>query len=169
MIHIYCGDGKGKSSAAFGAALRAAGNGMQVLVSQFLKDGSSGELRALSKIENVTILTEMKPNKFLWDMNQKELEETREIYHELFAKIGKISEDYQVIILDEIVAAYQNNMVDRQMFLEFLKEQKENREIILTGRNPAPELLELADYITEMNKVRHPFDKGVQARKGIEF
>jgi len=169
MIHIYCGDGKGKSSAAFGAALRAAGNGMQVLVSQFLKDGSSGEIRALSKIENVTIISEMKPNKFLWDMNQEELKETREIYYELFAKIRKISKDYQVIILDEVVAAYQNNMVDRQLLLEFLTEQKENREIILTGRNPASELMELADYITEMNKVRHPFDRGVQARKGIEF
>ena len=169
MLHIYCGDGKGKSSAAFGAAIRAAGNDMSVLIVQFLKSGSSGEINVLKNIPGITVRTGETPPKFIWNMNEAEKEEAKKQYQKLAFESMKEAEAYQVLIFDEVIAAFKNEMIDQTVLIEFLKEQKEKREIILTGRDPAEELILLADYITEMKKIRHPYDHGIQARKGVEY
>ena len=169
MIHLYHGDGKGKTTAATGLALRAAGSGMRVLFTQFFKDGSSSELKSLSQVSGITIVyPELCLGSYV-TMGEKEKAEMSGYYHCLLHETLQKAADYDLIVLDEIVSTYGYNMVDRNELLEFLKAEGHNKEIVLTGRHPAPELVELADYVTEMKKEKHPFDKGIVARKGIEY
>lgn len=169
MIHIYHGDGKGKTTAACGLALRAAGHGMRVLFAQFFKDGSSGEIAALSAIPNVDT---RHPGLHLgrWStLSDSDKVRLRQCYREYLNDIISHAEDYDLMVFDELISAYGHDCVDRQALLTFLRTQGPLREIVLTGRSPSPELLALADYITDMRKEKHPFDKGVTARRGIEY
>lgn len=170
-IHIYCGDGKGKSTASMGLAVRAAGFGKTVIVTQFLKDGSSSELNILRTLPGVQVLVCEKKFGFLWKMSEEEKKEAKEAYTELFRRVtGKaVEEGVFLLVMDEFIAAYNHGMVDRAEALRFLKEKPDTLEVVLTGRDPAPELLELADYVSEICKRKHPFDAGVPARKGIEL
>ena len=131
-IHIYCGDGKGKTSAAMGLALRAAGSGMEVLVLQFLKDGSSSEFRSLE------------------------------------SAFGQAPEN-GLLVLDEALGARSAGVLDEDRLLALLRGKPAGLEVVLTGRGPTQALLDAADYVTEMKKVKHPFDQGVRARRGIEY
>ncbi len=169
MIHIYCGDGKGKTSAAFGAAIRAVGNDMKVLIAQFLKCGTSGELEILRSMEQITVFVSDRADQFIWNMNEQELVEAKKVNQSILEEVIENANQFEMIILDEMAAALQNDMVDKAKLILFLKEYQNKCEIIITGRNPASEILELADYITEMKKIRHPFDRGIAARKGIEY
>ena len=119
MIHLYCGDGKGKTTAAMGLALRAAGHGKTVVVAQFLKAGGSGEA--------------------------------------------------DVLVLDELCAALSSGMVELGRVLALLDGRPPELEVVVTGRNPPPELTARADYMTEMVKQKHPYEAGVPAREGIEW
>lgn len=170
-IHIYCGDGKGKSTSAMGLALRAAGSGREVLVTQFLKDGTSSELNILREIPHVRVLTCSKKFGFFWNMTEEQKEEAQRAYTRLFENAVEkaVRGHVFLLVLDEFIAAYNHGLVDREKALEFLKEKPEGLEVVLTGRDPAPELVELADYISEIKKRKHPFDEGTAARKGIEF
>ena len=169
MIHLYYGDGKGKTSAACGLALRAAGSGLRVLFVQFFKAGTSGEIKALSHVENVEILS---PSlhygryKMMTDVQKAEIGSH---YQLLLQETVERAPDFDLIVLDEAVAAYRYAMIDDEELLAFLDREGQNREIVLTGRDPSPELLALADYATDMRKEKHPFDQGITARKGIEF
>ena len=169
MIHIYHGEGKGKTTCSVGLAVRAAGSGMRVLFVQFFKDGSSAEIGPLSSIEGITV---RHPNlnfgRFV-QMNSEQKEEITRNYSSFLHEVILHAEEYDLIVLDEIISTYEYNMVDRQELLDFLKKEGQQREIVLTGRHPAPELVELADYVTEMRKDKHPFDFGIPARKGIEY
>ena len=169
MVHIYCGDGKGKTSAAFGAALRAAGNEMNVLIAQFLKCGTSGELEILRSLDRVSVLVSDRVDKFIWNMNEEERIEVKKENQTMLDEVITQADKFDMIILDEMAATLENHMIDKNMLIQFLEEYGKKCEIIITGRNPAKELIELADYITEMKKIRHPFDKGIAARKGIEY
>ena len=169
MIHLYHGDGKGKTTASCGLAVRAAGSGKKVLFVQFFKDGSSSEIKALSQLENVKTLYSPEHYGRYVKMDDNQKVEASESYHALLHEAIQEAPNYDLIVLDEIVSTYHYNMIDRNELLLFLKDEGEKREIVMTGRHPAPELVELADYITEMKKERHPFDKGIIARKGIEF
>lgn len=169
MIHLYHGDGKGKTTAACGLILRASGHGMRVLLAQFFKDGSSGEIAALSHLANVTARHPDIHYGRYRTLTDSERQEVRACYIEYLADIISKAENYDLIVLDEIVSAYNYACVDREALLAFLKTQGPLREIVLTGRSPAPELLELSDYVTEMKKQKHPFDRGVTAREGIEY
>lgn len=171
MIHIYCGDGKGKTTAAMGLALRAAGRGKAVTIAQFLKGSDSGERYALEAQPHITLLPVPETVKFSFQMNERERQEAGQRFSDLCrqcqARIaaGKT----QMVILDEACAAVNTGLLPLEQLLALLDDQSEEIEIILTGRDPHPALLERADYITEMKKIRHPYEKGVRAREGIEL
>lgn len=169
MIHIYFGNGKGKTTAAVGLAIRAAGSGKKVLFVQFFKDGSSSEIKELQKIENITLLYPDTYNGRYATMTDDQKEVTKRSYTETLKNAINKAEDFDLIILDESVSAYTYGFIDREDLLSFLEENRNSKEIVLTGRDPAKELLELSDYATEMKKHRHPFDKGIPAREGIEY
>ena len=170
MIHLYTGEGKGKTTAAIGCAVRAEGAGRYVLFVQFMKDGSSSEILALRRLERVTVLVNPFEHGFVFAMSEDEKARLIQAHnHNLqdaiaCAKGGHVG----MIVLDEICSAYSENVIDRAAFDALLQDHG-NVELVLTGRNPTPLMLEKADYITEMRKVKHPYDQGVQARKGVEF
>ena len=167
MIHIYTGDGKGKTTAACGLALRAAGCGKTVLVVQFLKDGTSGEVCAFENFKNITVMS-AETKGFLWEMTNDEKQETKSVHEKLFETALEQSKDFDVIVFDEILGAISAEMIDEDAVLEFL-ETKPETEIVLTGRSPSEKLIELADYVSEIKCVKHPMNNGVPARKGIEY
>ena len=169
MIHLYYGEGKGKTTAACGLAVRAAGSGMRVLFTQFFKDGSSSEVGVLASLPNVTVkLPPVYFGRFKM-MTEAQKLETGSCYTGFLKSIVELAADHDLIVLDEIVSAYGYGMVDGEELIGFLRREGNKREIVLTGRGPARELIELADYATEMRKEKHPYDRGEPARKGIEF
>lgn len=172
MIQIYCGDGKGKTSAAVGAAVRFAGSGGKVLFYQFMKDQTSGERKILEMIPQITVVRGYRMPKFSFRMNEEEKAEAGRRFREEFEKISEMIRNdsgYGMIIFDEIISCINAGFLDIEKVMEFLREYSENNEIILTGRNPSEEITEIADYISEIKKVKHPFDNGITARKGIEY
>ncbi len=169
MIHIYCGDGKGKTTAAVGLAVRAAGAGKKVLFAQFFKDGTSSEISVLESLPGVETVHPGLHYGFYRTLSDTKKAKLGENYRAMFRDIAARAEEFDLIVLDEAVSAYRYGALDRDAVTAFLREQKDSREIVLTGRNPAPELTELADYCTEMRKEKHPFDRGIAARKGVEY
>lgn len=172
MIHIYCGDGKGKTTAGMGLCLRAAGAGKKVLIYQFLKDNASSERKILEHIPEVTLLKGPETMKFLFRMSLEEKEALKRTYDDVLEKIGRKLQagelSAEVIFLDEILYAVDREMVDEAVVCHLLEAGKD-REWILTGRYEGGRLWEAADYISVLHKEKHPFDGGVAARKGIEY
>lgn len=170
MIHLYTGDGKGKTTAAVGIALRCAGSGGRILFCQFLKDGSSGEFAALRHLCGFDFMFPEVDFGFTFRMDDKTKAEAAAYYREYWNQILQraAEESYTMIVLDEIAAACSSGLLDAEAAADFLRAFRGSTEIILTGRNPDKRLLELADYITDMRKIRHPYDRGVAARTGIE-
>ena len=171
MIHIYCGDGKGKTTAAIGLAVRAAGCGMKVLFARFLKNEDSGELKVLDSVPEIEVLHLERSYGFFNTLTEKEKEEVRQMYGELWDQIRKkiSGGEFRMLVIDEFMAAYRYGLIGREDALEFLEGKPEALEVILTGRDPTPELTALADYVSEIRKVKHPFDQGILARRGIEY
>ena len=170
MIHIYEGDGKGKTTAAVGLSIRFAGNGGNVWFAQFLKRNNSGELNILEQIKNICLLRCEKSFGFTFRMTAEQRREAAAYYNDYLEKVlaGAVEQRTGLLVLDEVLDAYNSDMIHKETLLKFLKEKPEELEVVLTGRNPAEELLELADYVTYMEKRKHPYDKGIAARKGIE-
>lgn len=167
MIHIYYGDGKGKTTAACGLAVRSIGQGQKVLISQFLKNANSGEIATFKKL-GVQLLHTDYPVTFTWKMNEEQLEKTKLAMQNLLDKVIEQSKNADLVIMDEVLYVYMYDMIDRNKLLDFLKSAKQ--EIVLTGRvKPDEKLLELADYVSEIKKIKHPFDKGILQRRGVEF
>ena len=170
LIHIYCGDCKGKTTAAVGLAVRCAGRGNKVLLVQFLKSRDSGELYSLAKLPDIEVMRGKESKKFTFQMNEEEkhalLIEHNKMFEQVLAKIK--NGGYSLLILDEVIGALNAKVFEMPKLIEFLRHKPENLEVVLTGRNPAPELVEIADYVSEMRKVKHPMDKGIMAREGIE-
>lgn len=164
ILHIYHGNGKGKTTAATGLAIRAAGAELKVIFIQFLKNGASSEINILKQINNIEYFCCDECRKFTFQMSDKEKALVTSGNNELIEKA--FSSDADVIILDEFLDAYNLNMIDSDSEKYILNS---DREIILTGRNPAEIFLDHADYISEIISVRHPYEKGIKARKGIEF
>lgn len=172
LVHIYTGDGKGKTSAALGLGVRACGRGLKVLMVQFLKGAPTGEMVSLKALEPDFVLyrgTETK--KFTWEMNAEEKAQTvleqRSIFE--YAVNTVAGGQWNLLILDEALGAISSGMLDKEAIMEFIKDKPENLELVLTGRGATPELMELADYVSEIKAVKHPAKKGIMARKGIEF
>lgn len=170
LIHIYCGDGKGKTTASLGLAVRSVGRGFKVLIIQFLKSQDTGEISTLEKIPGIKLLRTRKGFGFYFQMTDQEKEECRILHDEILSEGITMANSGQVdlLILDEIISAYNYNQVDCQELLSFLKNKPESLEVVLTGRDPSEELIELADYVSEIKKVKHPYDQGIKARIGIE-
>lgn len=171
MVHIYYGDGKGKTTAAIGLATRAAGSRMKVLFVQFLKTEFSGERHTLSHTENITLSFAPVELKFTFNMNEEEKAKASKLFRKIFDdSVTKVfTEKYDMIVLDEIFSAIEAGMISEHDVYEFVSNVPKNLEVVMTGHNPPERIVALADYITEMKKIRHPYDKGVQARFGIEF
>ena len=171
LIHIYCGNGKGKTSAAAGLAVRAAGWGKRILFTRFLKNENSGELKVLDKIPEIEVLHLEKSYGFYSSLNAEEKKEAEEMYRKLWKETMQLISggSYDVLVVDEFMAAYNYGLIPQEEALCFLKEKPEGLEVVLTGRNPDPRLVELADYVSEIRKIRHPFDRGVQARKAVRM
>lgn len=170
LIHIYCGDGKGKTTAAVGLAVRSAGRGFKVLLIQFLKSRDTGELYSLARIPGITIWREQEDFGFTVSMSPEQKSRLRLSQDSLLEKAIALCnlENYDLLILDEAIASYNLFLINRESLLEFLRKKPDRLEVVLTGRDPAWELLELADYVSEIKKVKHPFDRGIKARTGIE-
>ena len=169
LIHIYFGDGKGKTTATMGLCARMAGCGKKVLLSQFLKCGNSGEVKLLKSSEFVDLLVCEKKRGFFFTMSDNEKKETTKEIKELFLEVTKKAVSYDLLVLDELLDVINLGILTDDEVVSFLKNKPENLEVVLTGRNPSEELLEICDYATEMKKIKHPFDKGLNARYGIEY
>lgn len=169
MVHIYCGDGKGKTTCAMGLATRAAGHGRKVVIAQFLKSGNSGERVTFEGLPNVTCLPVPETMKFVFAMSEEEKAQTSAQMTASFEKAVQLGRESDLLVLDELNSAISTGMVPLERVTAFLDSKPESLEVVITGRDPAPELQERADYITEMRKVKHPFDRGLNAREGIEW
>ena len=169
MIHLYCGDGKGKTTAAMGLALRMAGRGKPVVIAQFLKGADSGERYALARLPQVRLLPAPEQIKFSFQLTQAEREAERRRYLDLLeqAEAAAREEACGLLVLDEVCAAVNTGLLPLERVLACL--DRVSCEVVLTGRDPVPELWERADYITEMEKLRHPYDRGIAARPGVEL
>jgi cob(I)alamin adenosyltransferase len=171
LIHVYYGNGKGKTTAALGLALRASGCDKKVVLVQFLKDSNTGELQPLCRLPGVTVLRGTAAAKFVRDMTDDELEETKRIQNGNLAEALKLvaGGGCDLLILDEAMDAYQLGLLDETVFLSLIRQKPENLELVITGHKPEPAVLEAADYVTEMVKIKHPYDKGIMGRRGVEF
>ncbi len=168
LIHVYYGGGKGKTTCGMGLCIRAAGAGLKVLIVQFLKTSDSSEVNILKTIPGITYLEGVQNPKFIFQMSEEEKERERNLYRELFLRICRLAGEYDVLFMDEILHAVNFGMISKENLVEFLKNKPEGLEIILTGYHPAEEVLDVADYVSFIDKVKHPFDQGIPERIGIE-
>lgn len=170
LIQIYTGDGKGKTTAAFGLAIRATGRGFKVAIVQFLKSRDTGEVSFIRQHSNIDMFRVNSSEKFTWEMNNAELEnvvaESREGFQQL--KSLAFSNKYDLIILDEIIHSINKEYIGKDELLAFFAERPQNVELVLTGRDAPEWLIEAADLCTEMRCIKHPYEKGIPARIGIE-
>jgi len=168
LVQVYTGNGKGKTTAAFGLALRAIGRGLKVYVIQFIKGGFDyGELHVVDKLPNLT-LKAFGRGKFILDKPSKEDVKSAEEALSLAESVVK-SGEYDIVILDEINVALNLKLISLKRVLELIKSKPRHVEIVLTGRYAPNEIIEIADLVTEMREIKHPYNKGCQARRGIEF
>ena len=169
LVQVYTGNGKGKTTAAFGLALRAIGRGLKVYIIQFIKGGFDyGELYIVDKLPNLT-LKAFGRGKFV---TQKPAgKEDVELAGEALTLADEVvkSGEYDIVILDEINVALNLKLIKTEKVLELIKNKPKHVELVLTGRYAPDEIIEVADLVTEMKEVKHPYNKGYQARKGIEY
>jgi cob(I)alamin adenosyltransferase len=167
-IHVYTGPGKGKTTAALGLGLRAAGAGFKVHMLQFMKGRRYSELDSIEKLKNFTysqhgrdeFVNKEKPEQIDIDLAQEGFNHAKKII-----KNG----NYDIIILDEINVAVDFNLIDIHEVVKLAEKKPEKLELVLTGRNAHPEIQRVADYVTEMLEIKHPYQQGVEARKGVDF
>ncbi len=167
MIQVYTGNGKGKTTAALGLALRAAGANLKVYIGQFVKGKKYGELKALKKIKNIKVeqwgsacFIRKAPDKKDIKLAKNGLEKIRKIISQGI---------YHIVILDEINIALKLKLLTLKDVIGLIKETPQKTEVVLTGRYAHPKILKLADLVSEIKEVKHYFKKGIKARRGIEF
>jgi cob(I)alamin adenosyltransferase len=169
MIHLYSGDGKGKTTAAVGIAVRAAGRNKKIVFCQFLKNNQSGEIPILTSVQGIETILDYPVSGFTFSMNRQQKEQTALEQREKWKKAVQLSRNVDLLILDEAIAAVNGGFLPLTWVTEFLKSKPETLEVVLTGRNPPPEIVPLCDYYSEINVKAHPYEKGIPAREGIEF
>ena len=171
LIHMYIGDGKGKTTAAFGLGLRCYGSGKTVYAVQFLKPLESGELRAVKSLgdrfksfrfETVT--------GFLYNMDEAKRSQLKDEIRSAFEFVSVTLKEgsCDMLILDEIIDAVTSGMIDEAALLDALKSRK-HTEVVMTGHNPSPAFFDVCNYVSEMKCIKHPYKEGIRARAGIEF
>lgn len=170
FIHIYCGDGKGKTTCGMGLCTRAAGYGYKVLIYQFMKDNKTSERKVLEALDNITFIDGLESEKFSFQMSSEEKAQRKAYYETQFRQVTHLakSENYDVLFLDEIIYTIQAGLFDEVLLLDYLCQKPAHLEVILTGQGPSQALIDAADYVSNIQKQKHPFDKGLPARKGIE-
>lgn len=171
-VQVYTGNGKGKTTAAVGLAVRAAGDGYNVFMVQFLKSGSTGELESVKKLTpNFKIFRFEKKRGFFWTLNDKEKAELKLEIQEAYNFCVDVLRNNKcdILIMDEIMGALSNELVSEEQLLKLIEFKPDNMELILTGRNVPEEIVNKADLVTEMKEIKHYFSKGVPAREGIEY
>ena len=166
LLHLYYGDGKGKTTAALGLALRALGSGKKVVVLQFLKGGQSGEIPLLEQL-GAKIYRGKAGQKFVFQMNEAEKAATRDLQNRNLA--AATTEDADLLVLDEAGSAWELDMVDKALLQKAVLARPAAQECVLTAHAAPRWMLDAADYVTEMKCCRHPYQKGIAARKGIEY
>ncbi|MDK2372051.1 MAG: cob(I)yrinic acid a,c-diamide adenosyltransferase [Candidatus Korarchaeota archaeon] len=168
LVHLYTGNGKGKTTAAFGLALRVAGRGGRVLIVQFLKGLPTGEVMAVRKIPEIEVrrfgserfVDPKRPTEEDIAMAKRGLKEAME---------AMSSGNYRLVVLDEVNVAVAFNLIDEREVISAVKSRHPRTEVVLTGRYAPPSFYELSDYVTEFKEVKHPFSSGIPAREGIEY
>lgn len=168
MILVFTGDGKGKTSAALGVALRSSGWGNRVAIIQFIKGNKKiGEWQAIQNIKNIEIFQFLDDSKLYIGRPE---EKHRETIADILAKIQDIAESnkYQLIILDEVNNTIKYDLIGVGEIIKILKKYPKI-DFILTGRDADPKIIKIADSVTEMKKIKHPFDQKIPAKKGIDY
>jgi len=166
-IHVYTGDGKGKTTAALGLAIRAVGAGLKVYIAQFLKHGDYSEIKGLDRFSDTITVEQFGCGRFIKGRPSKEdVAAARQGLKKV--KTILAAGKYSVVILDEANVAVSLNLFSENELLEILDHRPDNVEIIITGRGAASGIIEAADLVTEMKEIKHYFKKGVKARIGIE-
>lgn len=166
MIQVYTGQGKGKTTAALGLALRAAGAGLKVYIAQFTKGKRCSELTALKKFTNIKI-EQFGTCRFIRKITLRDLELAKRGIRAVKKAIG--SKKYNIVILDEINNALSLNLLKLKDVLALIKKAPKKIELVLTGRGAHPEIVKTADLVSDIKEVKHYFTKGTKARKGIEY
>ena len=166
LLHLYYGDGKGKTTAAMGLALRAMGSGKRVVILQFLKGGKSGEVPLLEQL-GAKVYRGKAGQKFVFQMNEAEKEATRQLQNANLT--AAMADPADLLILDEAGSAWELDMVDKALLQKAVLERSAEQECVLTAHAAPQWMLDAADYVTEMKCCRHPYQKGIAARKGIEY
>lgn len=171
LIHIYCGDGQGKTTAALGLALRASGSGMKVHIVQLLKGSPTSELISLAQISNISVARCQKDYGFTFNISDENKKQLISEHNKLLLDAVNLMDDGKtdMLIIDEFNAAYEYDLMDREIGDRIVMNKPESVELVLTGRNPAEKFIEAADYVSQINCIKHPYESGITARKGIEF
>lgn len=171
LIHAYYGDGKGKTTAAFGLAFRCAGYGRQVVITQFFKSRDSGEITAAEQFPQMTILRGHPLNKFTFQMNADEKEQLKDDCLALWnsAIETAIEKQADLLILDECLDACAHGYLSEALVADFLDHRPAHLEIVFTGHSLPPEIEARAHYISKVVKERHPYDEGISGRQTIEY
>lgn len=171
FVHLYYGDGKGKTTAAMGLALRAIAEGISVVIVQFLKSGRSGEIEMLKLLPGITVFRGKSGSNFTAQMTETEKQETQRLHNRHLRQALHLAQTGYcgMLVLDEIAAACSYDLIDHKLIYKTVMEPPDQVELVLTGRSPPDWMRERADYCTHFVKEKHPFDTGVQARAGIEF
>lgn len=169
LIHLYCGDGKGKTTAAFGLVARHASYGKKVLVTQFLKDFTSGEIGYFEKDPLVTIVKTQRVVGFFPFMTKEKQAQTIVKEQALFEEITGMAQEFSLLVMDEVIDACNLGILDYEALATFLKNKPAHLEVVCTGRNPDERIVALAHYYTEFKAIKHPFQNGIAARQSIEY
>ncbi len=169
-IHAYYGYGKGKTTAALGMCLRMCGAGKKVWFVQFLKDAQSSELQTLALLPNVTVRSGAAAG-FVRDMQPEALAKVRAAHDRYLAEAAEAAKKglMDMLILDEVFDALQLELIDRTLFDAILLHKPEPLELVMTGHEADPRILDMCDYISEIRCIKHPYMRGIGARRGIEF
>lgn len=172
MIHLYSGDGKGKTSIANGMAVRMAGAGNQVLYARFMKGSASSELASFYRLPQIKVLEAGKDFPFYKQMSDEDKAEITKCHNRILTEILDGVENREgslMIILDEITYPCRWNLVDVSLLRGLIDNLPDDVELVMTGRNPMDFMMECADYWSEVTMKKHPYEKGVAARVGIEM
>ncbi len=169
LTQLYTGDGKGKTTAAAGLALRALGNGFGVLFVQFMKGRPSGEVDMLARCggERICILREWDEHFVVGEPNEREVGMVRSLWERTVRRVAEDTPD--LLVLDEVVVAIACGLLEEERLLRFLRERPASMEVVMTGRGASQRLIEASDLVTRMQKVKHYYDRGQKARRGIEY
>lgn len=168
LVEIYTGDGKGKTTAAAGLAVRARGAHFSVLFVQFMKGRPSAETKGLEEL-GIEVLKNGDVEKFIFEMTASELAEYGQLQRSLFTMTRTLLPSYSMVVLDEIFPAITAGMIGEEEVIDLIEKKPKKTELVLTGRGAGEKVMALADYVSVIESLKHPYEKGIVARKGIEY